>query len=70
MVIPHLLRQLIGSDHRKLIPCSALAGAVLLITSDLFARTVIAPAEMPVGLITATIGGPIFLFILIKEFRR
>jgi iron complex transport system permease protein len=70
LVIPHLLRQLMGSDHRKLIPCSALAGALLLITSDLFARTVIAPAEMPVGLITATIGGPIFLFILIKEFRR
>ena len=70
LVIPHLLRQLIGSDHRKLIPCSALAGAFLLIISDLFARTVIAPAEMPVGLITASIGGPIFLLILIKEFRR
>ena len=50
--------------------CSMLLGAFLLIISDLLARTIIAPAEMPVGLITATIGGPIFLYILIKEFRK
>jgi iron complex transport system permease protein len=70
LVIPHILRQIFGPEHRRLMGCSMLLGAFLLIISDLLARTIIAPAEMPVGLITATIGGPIFLYILIKEFRK
>ena len=61
LIIPHLLRFLIGPDHRLLLPASALAGALLLTLADMFSRTVVAPAELPIGLIMALIGGPFFL---------
>lgn len=64
LVVPHALRLLGGPDHRYLIPASALAGAALLVAADTLARTIIAPTELPVGLITALSGGPFFLYIL------
>jgi iron complex transport system permease protein len=67
LVVPHLVRLLVGSDHRLVMPGSALFGGAFLITCDLVARTAFAPVELPVGVITALIGGPFFLWLL---FRR
>ncbi|MBX4336082.1 FecCD family ABC transporter permease [Bartonella raoultii] len=67
IVVPHILRQLIGPDHRYLIPCSALLGAALLIFADTFARLIVAPAELPIGIVTALVGAPFFLWILIRK---
>jgi len=67
LVIPHIVRMLIGPDHRHLLPLSALAGAVLLISADLVCRTTFAPSEMPIGIITALVGAPFFLYILIRD---
>ncbi len=64
LVVPHLLRLLMGADHRGLLPASALGGAVLLLAADTLARTVAAPAEIPVGILTALVGAPIFLWLL------
>ncbi len=66
LVVPHLLRLMGGADHRYVLPGSALGGAILLILADLFSRTVVIPAELPVGVVTALIGGPFFLWLLIK----
>jgi iron complex transport system permease protein len=66
LVVPHLLRLAIGADHRWLVPASALGGAILLIVADLGARTLVTPAELPVGVLTATIGGPFFLWLLLR----
>jgi len=70
LVVPHLVRISIGPDHRWLIPGSALAGACLLIGADTVARTVVAPAEMPIGILTAAFGGPFFLAMLLGQRRR
>lgn len=67
LVVPHLIRLSIGPDHRLLIPASALLGAILLVIADTIARTVVAPAEMPVGIITSLIGGPFFLWLLLNN---
>ena len=67
LIVPHLVRLIVGADHRLVLPASALFGASFLIGCDLVARTVIAPLELPVGIITAIIGGPVFLWLL---FRR
>nr|WP_239551086.1 iron chelate uptake ABC transporter family permease subunit [Halanaerobacter jeridensis] len=67
LIIPHLVRLLVGPDHRILIPSSALVGAIFLISTDIFARTVIAPTEIPVGIITSLFGGPFFLYLLNKK---
>ncbi|MGF1644637.1 MAG: FecCD family ABC transporter permease [Thiotrichales bacterium] len=64
LVVPHLIRLAIGPDHRALIPASALLGATLLLLADLLARTAVAPAELPIGIVTAAIGGPFFLWLL------
>jgi len=64
LVIPHIVRLLIGPDHRFLLPASALAGAILLVCADILARTLIAPAELPVGIVTACIGVPFFISLL------
>jgi len=64
LVIPHVMRLLVGPDHRRLIPVSALAGGCFLVWSDVAARTVFAPAELPVGVITAFLGAPFFLYLL------
>lgn len=64
LVIPHIVRMLIGPDHRRLLPASALAGAVLLLLADTLARVVMAPAELPVGVVTAILGVPFFVSLL------
>ncbi|OPX36378.1 MAG: iron ABC transporter, partial [Desulfobacteraceae bacterium 4484_190.3] len=66
LVIPHLCRMLFGSDHRLLMPASALGGAIFLIAADTLARTVISPSELPVGVITAFLGAPFFIYLLRK----
>ncbi len=68
LVIPHLIRLTLGPDHRLLIPASALLGAITLIVADTIARTVFAPAEIPVGIFTSLIGGPFFLWLLLKQY--
>ncbi|AVF35033.1 FecCD family ABC transporter permease [Rahnella sikkimica] len=66
LVIPHLLRMRLGADHRWLLPGSAMAGACLLLLADTLARTLVAPAEMPVGLLTSLLGGPYFLWLILR----
>lgn len=70
LVIPHLLRLVSGPDHRLLLPQSALAGASLLLLADTACRLIIAPAELPVGLMMALIGGPVFILLLVRQSRR
>ena len=67
IVVPHLVRLLIGADHRVVLPASTLFGASFLVLCDLVARTVMAPLEIPVGVVTALIGGPFFLWLLVKK---
>lgn len=67
LVVPHLLRLIIGPDHRFLMPGSILLGALLLLASDLFARMVAIPAELPIGIVTSAIGAPFFLWLLIRN---
>jgi len=67
LVVPHLIRLLIGNDHRFLLPASALAGGPLLIIADTLSRTVLAPQQIPVGVITALLGVPLFLYLLRKS---
>lgn len=69
LIVPHIVRLLIGPDHRYLIPASALAGAMLLILADAVARVVVAPAELPAGILTALLGTP-FFFSLLAQKRR
>jgi len=69
LAVPHILRLAIGPDHRRLLPASALAGAALLVIADVAARTIVAPAELPVGIFTALLGGPVFLFLLRLDER-
>jgi iron complex transport system permease protein len=66
IVAPHMLRLAIGPDHRALLPLSALAGAALMIGADILARTLVAPAEMPIGILTAAVGAPFFLWLLLR----
>ena len=67
LVIPHLMRLLFGSLHQAVLPASAIGGGLLLVLADSAARTVIAPAELPVGILTAIIGVPVFLFLLLRR---
>lgn len=69
IVAPHLLRLVQGPDHRWLLPNSGLLGAVMLIGADMIARSIVAPAELPIGIITAVIGGPFFLWVLLSNRR-
>lgn len=64
LIVPHAVRLAIGPDHRRLVPASALAGAIFLVVADSFARTILSPLEIPIGVVTAMIGGPFFLFRL------
>ncbi|HID83332.1 MAG TPA: iron ABC transporter permease [Chromatiales bacterium] len=70
LVVPHLVRLIIGPDHRLLLPASALLGAILLVLADMAARLMIAPAELPVGILTALLGAPFFLFLLLRQKQR
>jgi len=67
LVIPHLMRLIFGSLHRAVLPASAIGGGLLLVLADSAARTIIAPAELPVGILTAIIGVPVFLFLLMRR---
>lgn len=67
LVVPHMVRMLVGPNHRFLLPLSACMGAVLLVLADTLARTVVAPTELPVGLVTAFIGAPVFISLLRKR---
>lgn len=64
LVVPHFVRLLVGNEHRILLPASALAGAILLIWADMLARTIMAPTQIPVGVLTAMLGVPLFLYLL------
>jgi iron complex transport system permease protein len=70
LIVPHMLRLALGADHRLLLPASLVAGAGFTAAADLIARTVIAPAELPVGAITALCGGPFFIYVLRREGRK
>jgi len=70
LIVPHIVRMLIGPDHRYLIPGTALAGALLLVIADAFARVVVAPAELPTGILTALLGAPFFFFLLIQNRKH
>ena len=70
LIIPHAVRLVFGPDHRQLLPLSALAGAMFLVLADTVARTIVAPAQLPVGVITAILGGPFFLILLVKYSRK
>ncbi|GAB4366408.1 MAG: iron ABC transporter permease [Kiloniellaceae bacterium] len=67
LVVPHVVRMLAGPDHRLLLPLSMLFGAALLLVADLFARTLVLPAELPIGILTACIGGPFFIWLLLRR---
>ena len=67
IVVPHLLRMMIGPAHRLLLPASALLGAILMVGADTLARTIVSPAEMPIGILTAAVGAPFFLVILLRQ---
>ncbi|MCG6402331.1 iron ABC transporter permease [Vibrio fluvialis] len=67
LVVPHLGRMLVGPDHRNLLPVSALLGALLLTIADMFARVAAAPAELPIGIVTALVGAPFFLYLLFQQ---
>ncbi len=70
LVGPQIMRRLIGSDHRFLIPGSALAGAILLLCSDTLARTIVSPVVLPVGAITSFFGAPLFMYLLVRGYGR
>lgn len=67
IVVPHLVRLLVGADHRVVLPAAVLFGAAFLVICDLIARTVMAPVELPVGIVTAMIGGPFFIWLLVRK---
>lgn len=69
LMTPHAVRIVLGPDHRRLLPASMLAGAIVMVLADLAARTVLAPVELPVGIVTAVLGGPFFLWLLVRGER-
>ena len=70
LMTPHMVRLVLGPRHRLLLPASVLAGAIVLVVSDLLARIVLAPVEIPVGIVTALAGGPFFIWLLVRKERR
>jgi len=70
LVSPHITRMVLGADHRFLLPASCLSGALLLLGADTIARTVVAPTEVPVGIMTSFVGIPFFLYLLAKRRRQ
>ncbi len=70
LIVPHAVRLVLGPDHRQLLPLSSLVGAMFLVAADTVARVVVAPAQLPVGVITAMVGGPFFLILLIRHNRK
>lgn len=70
LIIPHVVRLLTGPDHSRLLPAAAVSGALFMIIADTIARTIMAPLEIPVGIITSLVGGPFFLYLLIKNRNK
>jgi len=70
LIVPHIIRSLCGTDHRILLPLSALAGSILLIIADTLARTIMQPSELPIGVITALLGAPFFAYLLRKKKKE
>ena len=70
LVVPHVARMLVGGEHRQLLPLCALLGAIFLVAVDLLARTLFAPMEIPVGVVTSLIGGPFFIWMLLRNARE
>jgi len=70
LIVPHAVRLVFGPDHRQLLPLSAVVGAIFLVAADTIARIAVAPAQLPVGVITALIGGPFFLVLLVRYTRK
>jgi iron complex transport system permease protein len=67
LVIPHLVRLLIGSNHKHVLPLSMIIGGTFLVLTDMVARTIISPSELPIGVVTAFIGAPIFAILLVRQ---
>jgi iron complex transport system permease protein len=67
LIVPHIVRQFVGSDHKKLLPAAMIVGASVLLLADLVARLLLAPSEIPIGIITSLVGAPIFIFLLKKN---
>jgi iron complex transport system permease protein len=67
LIIPHMIRMVLGPDHRVLIPSSILLGGTFLLASDTVARTVVSPMELPVGVLTALLGAPFFVYLLRRQ---
>ncbi|MCG0276384.1 MAG: iron ABC transporter permease [Thermosediminibacteraceae bacterium] len=70
LIIPHVMRMIVGPDHRKLYPMSAMAGGLYLMIADTISRIIIAPTELPVGILTALFGGPFFLYLLLRKSKK
>jgi len=70
LIVPHMMRRLTGSDYRSLVPASALGGAIVLLFADTLSRIVISPAELPIGVVMALVGGPFFLTLLLGDYGR
>jgi iron complex transport system permease protein len=69
LLVPHLVRLMLGPDHTRLLPVCVLSGALFLVIADTFARSIWAPYELPVGMLTAILGGPAFVYVL-RRYRR
>ena len=67
LVVPHLVRLVVGANHRVVLPLSMLVGALLLALADWWARVIVAPAELPIGLVTSLVGGPFFFWLLSRR---
>ena len=67
LVIPHVVRMAVGTDHKKLIPVSALVGAIFMIWADVACRTILPRQELPIGILTSMIGAPCFIYLMIKK---
>lgn len=70
LIVPHILRSWTGADHRRLLIDSALAGAILMTLADMVSRTLIAPAELPIGIVTSMVGAPVFIFLLYRQKKE
>ncbi len=70
LIVPHIVRRIVGPDHRTLLPCAAVAGGTLLLACDLLARVALAPSGLPIGAVTALLGGPFFVYVLRREHVR
>ena len=70
LVVPHMMRRVVGSDHRFLLPATVLAGGLLLLVSDTVARLIFVPHVLPVSVLTAFMGAPVFIYLIIRGQRR